>query len=177
MKMIRKVVVLCLLAIIPIVGIYVINNPMMIMEAFADLGGFQKGDAFPVVKGEDVHNKEFSLEDYKGKPFIIMMAKIDCEICKQSYPYLADWEKNNSDIPFVMVGQGGREQYKAVWQEQQFQFPILDADNQIQESLKMKIFPVFYAVDANGEIKKRMNGYDEGDLKAMVNEVRQLAYN
>ncbi|MFC4767339.1 TlpA family protein disulfide reductase [Effusibacillus consociatus] len=174
MKKIKKWILLFIVAAIPIAGIWAAKNPKILVEAFVDLGGLKKGDIFPTISGHDVEGTPLSFDLFKGKKYIVMMGKIDCGVCQSSYPTLEKWKERYPDIPFVMVGKGGKEEYAKVKQKHHFQFPILDADEEIQAALKMKVFPVFYVVDQSGKVAKRMNGFNADEFNDLIKKVREL---
>ncbi|MGC5328094.1 TlpA family protein disulfide reductase [Brevibacillus sp. SYSU BS000544] len=170
MKGIIKWVLLIVIACIPLTGIYVLNNKGLVAELFMDTGGFQPGEAFPLASGTEVGGTSIHLEDYKGKKFVAMIANITCEVCKSSYPTIKQWNQLYPDIPLVMIGIGGKEEYNTVKQKMQLPAPILHADDQIQAMYRMKITPVFYVVDKNGIVVDRMNGFRVKDFKKFMDK-------
>lgn len=173
----RKVVIkllFVLAALIPLAGVYVLNNASLVTEWFTDTGGIKQGEMIPLVSGEEVDGGQVDMKQYKGKKFIAMIAKIDCESCKSSYPTIKKWNELYPDIPLVMVGVGGKEEYSRVKHELQFSFPILSADQSMQNQFLMKITPVFYAVDEEGRVIERMNGYRVRDFKKFMEKAERI---
>lgn len=159
-----------IMAIIPIVGIWILNNPGIMAQAFLNLGGMKEGEDFPMVHGEEVEGDSFHLESLKGKPYVVMVARIDCEVCKSSYPTLENSKDLLKEANFVMIGKGGKEEYKQVKKDHDFSFPIVYADEQIQKDLKIKVFPTFYFIDKNGKVMKRLDGYEKEKVLKLLNE-------
>lgn len=159
-----------IMAIIPIVGIWALNNPGLVAKVFLNLGGLKEGQVFPIVHGEEVNGDSFNLESGKGKPYVVMVARIDCEVCKSSYPTLEKYNDRLKDMNFVMIGKGGKEEYLQVKTEHNFSFPIVYADEQIQTDLKIKVFPTFYFIDEEGKIFERLDGFDEDKFLKMLDE-------
>jgi peroxiredoxin len=167
----KKWIVIFIMAIIPIVGIWALNNPNIVAKAFLNLGGIKEGEVFPLVRGQEVNGESYNLESKKGKPYVVMIARIDCEVCQSSYPTL---EKNKGllkETNFVMIGKGSMEEYRQVKTEHNFSFPIVYADEQIQKDLKIKVFPTFYFIDKDGKIIKRLDGFEEEEVLNMMNEL------
>ncbi|MEI3597648.1 MULTISPECIES: TlpA family protein disulfide reductase [unclassified Oceanobacillus] len=173
MKRLFKWTFLIFIALIPIILIYVINNPKGVAEIFVDMGGFDKGDKLPYISGEEVEGKEYNTKELRDNRFIIMVSKSDCEVCKSAYPTLKKLKEEKT--PFVMVGKGDKKEYEQVKKNHNFNFPIIIADKKIQSDLKMKVFPVFYVVDENGTIIKRLNGFNEEDFNELLKEVEKSA--
>jgi len=168
MKGIVKWVLLVVVAVIPMSGIYVLNNKGLVAEIFMDTGGFQPGEGFPFAVGKEIAGTELNLEAYKGKKFVAMIASSTCEVCKSSYPTIKQWDQLYPEMPLVMIGIGGKEEYSEVKQKFQFPFPILHADDAIQQTYRMKVTPVFYVVDQNGVVQDRMNGFRVKDFREFM---------
>ncbi|MBM7652792.1 TlpA family protein disulfide reductase [Neobacillus cucumis] len=169
----KRWILILFMAIIPIIGIWALNNPSIMAKTFLNLGGIKEGEAFPTVKGEEVSGESFVLASGKGKPHVVMIARIDCEVCQSTYPTL---EKNKDllrNANFVMIGKGGKEEYLQVKTEHNFSFPIVYADEQIQKDLKIKVFPTFYFIDKEGKIYKRLDGFDKDEFIKTLKEMKK----
>jgi peroxiredoxin len=160
------------MAIVPIIGIWVLNNPGIMAQAFLNLGGLKEGEDFPKVQGEEVEGAAFSLESRTGMPYVVMIARIDCEVCQSTYPTLEENTDLLKETNFVMIGKGGKEEYRQVKTKHDFSFPIIYADEQIQKDLHIKVFPTFYFIDKKGKIMKRLDGFDEGEFLKMMDELK-----
>ncbi|MGC5328583.1 TlpA family protein disulfide reductase [Brevibacillus sp. SYSU BS000544] len=160
--------ILLLVAIVPLIGIYIVNNPMLMTEVLVDTGGFAKGESLPLMTGEDVTGGKVDISAYQGKSFVVMMAKIDCETCKSSYPMLQQWQANYPNTPLVMLGVGTKDEYAQVKRKMNFQFPLVTLDDEKQNLYRMKITPVFYLIDASGKVADRMNGYRVKEFQAFM---------
>ncbi|WP_129730186.1 TlpA family protein disulfide reductase [Ectobacillus funiculus] len=173
MKSNKRWILLFMMAIVPLVGIWAMNNPGVVAQVFLNLGGIKQGEAFPQISGEEVEGDSFRLESWKGKRYVVMVARIDCEVCQSTYPTL---EKNRDILQkyhFVMVGKGEKEAYRQVKAEHAFPFPIVYADEQIQKDLKIKVFPTFYLIDEEGKVIQRLDGFDEGKFLKMLDELKK----
>mgnify|MGYP001306812835 CR=1 FL=1 len=166
-----KWVLLIFLALIPIIGIYILNNPKQVIETFVDMGGFNKGDKLPHISGMEVGGNVYNVNQLNNENFILMISKSDCEVCKSAYPTIKELLEKDDTTEFLMVGKGEIDEYENIKIEYNFDFPILIADEKLESQLKMKVFPVFYAIDHNGIIVKRMNGFSEEDFKKLVQAV------
>lgn len=160
---------------IAVLGIWVVTNPKNAIETFVDMGGLKEGAEFPLVKGEEVDGKPVSLTEYKGKKFVVMIGRIDCEVCQKTYPLLEKLKTEYPDTKLILIGQGDKGKYAEVKKEHQFQFPIMSANTQIRKQLNFKIFPVFYLVNEQGTIEERLNGLDEDQLKGMLRKAGENA--
>jgi thiol-disulfide isomerase/thioredoxin len=173
MKNNKRWILILFMAVIPILGIWALNNPGFVAKAFLNLGGIKEGEMFPAVQGEEVSGESFVLESGRGKPYVAMIARIDCEVCKSSYPILEENAELLNEMNFVMIGKGGKEEYLQVRTDHNFSFPILYADEQIQKDLKIKVFPTFYFIDNEGKIMKRLDGFDEKEFLKSVEELKE----
>lgn len=168
-----KIALLLAAALIPLAGVYVLNNATLVAVWFTDTGGFRTGEALPPISGEEVGGGTIDTAQYRGTKFVAMIAKIDCESCKSSYPVLQKWSELYPDTPLVMIGVGGKEAYGEVKRELRFPFPLLAADRAAQDLLRIKITPVFYAVDEQGTVIERMNGYRVKDFQKFMKRVEE----
>ncbi|MBD2865067.1 TlpA family protein disulfide reductase [Paenibacillus oceani] len=166
-----KIVLLLAAALVPLAGVYVLNNATLVAEWLTDTGGFHTGETLPSVTGEEVDGGTIDTARYRGMKFVAMIAKIDCESCKSSYPVLQKWSELYPETPLVMIGVGGKEAYGEVKRDLQFSFPLLAADRTAQDRLRIKITPVFYAMDEQGTIIERMNGYRVKDFQKFMKRV------
>ena len=151
-------------------GIWAYNNPQAAIETFFDMGGNEEGESIPLITGKEVNGDTISLKQYKGNKFVVMLGKIDCEVCQKAYPTLEKLKAEHPDTQFVLIGQGSQESYAMVKEKHGFEFPIIPANKEIQEKMNLKTFPVFYLVDENGVIVKRLDEFDEEKLHNILNE-------
>lgn len=173
MRSSKRWIILLMMALVPLVGIWALNNPGVVAKVFLNLGGIKQGEAFPEITGEEVEGEAFTLQAWKGKRYIAMIGRIDCEVCQSSYPTL---EKNRDilkNVPFVMIGKGEKEEYRQVKTEHAFPFPIVYADEQIQKDLNIKVFPTFYLVGEDGKVIQRLDGFDEEEFSKMLDELKK----
>jgi|GEM_PF-5906194 len=160
------------LALVPLAGIYVMKNASLVTELMVDTGGYAKGEALPFVKGKEVTGGMVDMEQYRGKPLVVMLAASDCGTCKSSYPLLQKWQETYPDVPLVMLGTGDEEEYARVKREMQFTFPILVLDQPLEETYRLKITPVFYHVNENGKIAGRLNGFTVKSFRSFMEGVQ-----
>ncbi|WP_257349961.1 TlpA family protein disulfide reductase [Pseudalkalibacillus decolorationis] len=151
-------------------GIWSYNNPQAAIAMFFDMGGIEEGNSIPLVSGEEVSGGEVSLNQYKGEKFVVMIGKVDCDVCKKSYQTIEKLESEHPSTKFVMIGQGNQKEYARVKEEHGFVFPIISASEDIQKKMNFKTFPVFYLVDQKGVITQRLNGYNKEKLQSLLKE-------
>ncbi|MCT9853028.1 TlpA disulfide reductase family protein [Priestia megaterium] len=151
-------------------GIWAYNNPQAAIETFFDMGGNEEGESIPLITGKEVNGDTISLKQYEGNKFVVMLGKIDCEVCQKAYPTLEKLKAEHPDTRFVLIGQGSPQAYAKVKKEHGFEFPLISASKDIQKQMNFKTFPVFYLVDKNGVIVKRLNGFDKEKLQNILNE-------
>ncbi len=154
--------------------IWAVSHPKEVLLTFVDLGGLEKGDPFPELTGLEENGEPFDFNEYNGKTFIAMIAKIDCEVCKSSYPTLEKWDEEYPDIPFFMVGKGEPGEYSQTKEDHKFTFPILITDQKVEENLKIKVFPVFYIVNSSGIVEDLMVGFDQKEFSKLIDQTRSL---
>jgi peroxiredoxin len=161
---------LAILILIISFGIWAYNNPEAAIDTFFDLGGNEEGETLPLITGQEVSGDKLSLKQYKGEKFVVMLGKIDCEVCHKSYPTLEKLKTEHPDTKFVLIGQGDKEAYAKVKEEHNFEFPLISASKDIQKKMNFKTFPIFYLVDEKGTIVKRLDGFNKKELNNLLSE-------
>ncbi len=151
-------------------GIWAYNNPQAAIEVVFDMGGIEEGEDMPLVSGSEVDGGTASLDEYQGKKFVVMVGRVDCDVCKESYQTLEKLDEDFSETSFVMIGEGDQTEYAKVKKNHNFTFPIISANEDIKKEMNFKTFPVFYLIDEQGKVAQRLNGYDEKQLEDLLGD-------
>ncbi|WP_347553085.1 redoxin domain-containing protein (plasmid) [Pseudalkalibacillus hwajinpoensis] len=151
-------------------GIWAYNNPQAAIELVFDMGGIEEGEDMPVISGREVEHGTASIDEYLGNEFVVMIGRVDCDVCKESYQTLEKLDKNFPETPFVMIGEGEQTEYAKVKKNHNFTFPIISASEDIKKEMNFKTFPVFYLVDEEGKVAQRLNGYDKKQLEDLLGD-------
>ncbi|MED0965362.1 TlpA disulfide reductase family protein [Bacillus paramycoides] len=154
-------------------GIWAVTNPKAALEIFVDFGGINEGEGMPLITGTEVNGETTSLEKFKGEKYVLMVGKVDCEVCQKTYPVLKNLKNEHPKTNFIMIGQGDKNEYAQTKQKNGFEFPIISADSKISEEMNLKIYPVFYLVNEKGEVEKRSNGFEEPELQEMLRKAEK----
>ncbi|MEY8348875.1 redoxin domain-containing protein [Bacillus cereus] len=173
MKKYIKWILLIMLFLVAGGGIWAVTNPKAALETFVDFGGLDEGEKMPLVTGTEVNGDTVSLEKFKGERYVLMVGKVDCEVCQKTYPILKNLKSEHPKANFIMIGQGDKNEYAQTKQKNGFEFPIISADSKISKEMNFKIYPVFYLVNEKGEIEQRSNGFEESELQEILREAEK----
>lgn len=129
---------------------------------------------------EWINSKALTVDDLKGKVFLIDMWTFDCWNCYRSFPWLNALEKKYENQAFQIIGVHTPEfdhekipaNIKAKVKEFKLHHPVMiDNDFSYWRALNNRYWPTFYLVDQSGNIVYRHIGEThEGDRKAQALE-------
>ena len=95
----------------------------------------------------------FTLDDISGQPALLVFTWTDCIYCKEMYPELARFSQKYLDINTVMISRGTPEANQELFLNQEFSFPILQADDSVYEDYNVPGTPFFYYLNEDGYIQ------------------------
>ena len=167
----NRIIILTLLILIISAGLWITSNPKAVVNLFVDTGGLDEGQTFPAISGMEVEGEQISLDRYNGKPYLVMMAKIDCPVCHSTYPKLELMQEKYPNIPFLIIGEGTKQEYQNVKQEHNFSFPIIKADKKIIKSTNLVATPTFYLIGEDGVIEKKEVGFNPNQFEKLLKQV------
>lgn len=113
------------------------------------------GDMAPQFTLSDLHEKQYKLSDYRGKPVMLFFWVIDCKVCQEELHLIqAYYEKNAvGGIPIITISVG--EPLKRISefiQQNKYTFPVL-IDEKAEVCLNYgRGAPTLYILDSNGRI-------------------------
>jgi peroxiredoxin len=118
--------------------------------------GLKAGTPAPSFTLPDVHGKQVSLEDYRGRRVLLVFSDPNCGPCDEMAGDLnrVEREHRNNNLAVVMVGRGDLEENRRKAEQHGFEFPVV-----MQEKWKLSkeygIFatPVAYLIDEHGVLR------------------------
>ena len=122
----------------------------------------------------DIKGEQHSLDDYRGRVLLVNFWASWCPPCIHEMPGLKRLRQKLEDQPFeILAVNAGEKKYK-VWKFAKlvsFDLPILlDTDKDTFHSWGVEVLPTSFLVDANGQVRYRV----QGDLKWDSEEIVEL---
>jgi len=143
--------------------------------------GGSKGSA-PDFTLPSLDGKNVSLSDYTGKNVILIdFWSTTCDPCLVEMPHIvAIYEKFKAKGFIVLAvsldGPETRSQVSAVVHDKKMTFPVLldEETSVVARYNPKKDMPFSVLIDKNGNIVKKMSGYNPGDEEKLAQEVEKL---
>lgn len=174
--MLRKVIVICLLAVLAGYALYnqfwkeekqeVVQQPKV--EEVLAKQGLEIGKEAPDFELQALDGSKVKLSDLKGKKVILNFWATWCPPCKQEVPEMqAFYEKHKEDVVILAVNataleRGGtrvQENVKSFASEYGVTFPILfDSTSEVSDTYRVIVLPTSYFVDTKGVIRQKSIG-------------------
>lgn len=122
----------------------------------------------PDITWHDADNKEYRIQDDKGKEIMILFWAEWCGYCKSELPTIQElyesYGKNKKDFVLITVVQPDendtKESYLEFMKENDYTFPILFDDGSGFAQYGIKSFPTTYMINADGTVY----GYAQGAM-------------
>ena len=115
------------------------------------------GKLSPQFKAEDIHGKEYTLADFRGKYVYIDMWATWCAPCKREMPYLKELEKEFEHADIVFLGLS-IDKDKQAWKKMVRSGELsgvqlyLGPQSKFQEAYRIEGIPRFILLDKEGKI-------------------------
>ena len=125
----------------------------------------------------DLNGKIMSLEDFKGKVFIINFWATWCPACEEETPKLNELQEKYKNEGLVVIGialdKDSLNLVEPFVRKKGIRYPILKGNEQVLRDLKdFSGMPTTLIVDPKGNIKKKYDGsFDKDDLEKNLKEL------
>lgn len=126
----------------------------------------------------DIKGEQHSLNDYRGRVLLVNFWASWCPPCIQEIPSLKRLRQKLEDQPFeVLAINAGERKYK-VWKFAKLvslDLPILlDSDKDTFRSWGVRVLPTSFLIDADGQVRYRVQGDLEWDSDEIVEQISTL---
>ena len=138
------------------------------------------GKTAPNFTLKDMHGKNVSLLDYKGKVVVLEFWATWCPPCRVSVPELLDLSNKYPDEDFVLVsisvdeGRNAVESVSRFAKENGITYQILLADDQVKRSYGIISVPATFIIDKQQKVVLRHLGYSPGMFEELSKEIDPL---
>jgi thiol-disulfide isomerase/thioredoxin len=125
----------------------------------------------------DLNGKIMSLEDFKGKVFIINFWATWCPACEEEIPKLNELQEKYKNEGLVVIGialdKDSLNLVEPFVRKKRIRYPILKGNELVLKSMKdFSGMPTTLIVDPKGNIKKKYDGsFDKEDLEKKLKEL------
>jgi peroxiredoxin len=148
----------------------------------ASSGGSSAKGSAPDFTLPSLDGKNISLSDYAGKSVVLIdFWSTTCDPCLVEMPHIvAIYEKFKAKGFIVLAvsldGPETRSQVSAVVHDKKMTFPVLldEETSVVARYNPKKDMPFSVLIDKNGNIVKKMSGYNPGDEEKLAQEVEKL---
>jgi peroxiredoxin len=111
----------------------------------------------------DLNGKSVRLEDFHGKVLVLAFWATWCAPCLMELEDLKvshETYKNNTNVAIVTVSVDDNKALVAPHAEENgYKFPVLLSDGSVEKSYSTEAIPKLYVIDANGQIRFKVEGY------------------
>jgi peroxiredoxin len=126
-------------------------------ESRIERDGIPAGSHAPLFDLPDLHGRKVSLDDYRGRPVLVVFSDPDCGPCDSVAPDLARFHREHRDngLDVLMVSRGEPEENRRKAAEHGVEFPVV-IQRGWRLSKKYGIFatPIAFLVDERGVIAR-----------------------
>lgn len=142
----------------------------------------KSGSIAPIFHGKDMNGKEISLEDYKGKKYVLIDFWASwCGPCRGELPYIKDLYKKYKDLGFEIVSisrDTDLENWRTAILKEGIQnwkhFSVIENNNTIEKDYFVNGIPHKVLIDTNGTIIGKWKGSGELNRKSLENQLKQI---
>jgi len=151
----RRAVIYVLIVLIVGLVIYAFQPPKQMGE----------GDAAPNVTLNLLNGETRTLADYKGKVVVLDFWATWCAPCRFTMPKMIQFHNRHRDQDVVVIGVAvdvtSRAEIEQFVTEMGVNYPIaVDSDATAKSAYQIKSLPTLFIIDKEGNILRRMEGYD-----------------
>lgn len=140
------------------------------------------GSIAPVFYGKDMNGKELSLEDYKGKKYVLIDFWASwCGPCREELPYIKDLYKKYKDLGFEIVSisrDNDLENWRIAILKEGIQnwkhFSVTENKSTVEKDYFVNGIPHKVLIDTNGTIIGKWRGSGELNRKSLENQLKQI---
>ena len=158
MKAYRKKVQILVLAIIVLIGGFVIYDSLMPQGKGVTLN---VGDQVPSFKLTSIHDEYITLEDYNGTPLVLNFWGTFCEPCKREMPAIEaqhiKWKAYG--VQFLGINLSEDKITAANYAKNRVTYPIaLDVNRVIEKRYGLRSYPTTFFINADGSLNSVVSG-------------------
>ncbi|MGC8784910.1 MAG: TlpA family protein disulfide reductase [Armatimonadota bacterium] len=151
----RRAVIYVLTVLIAALVIYAFQPPKQMGE----------GDTAPNVTLNLLNGETKSLADYRGKVVVLDFWATWCAPCRFTMPKMIQFHNRHREQDVVVIGVAvdvtSRAEIEQFVREMGVNYPIaVDGDATAKSAYQIKSLPTLFIIDKEGNILRRMEGYD-----------------
>jgi len=140
------------------------------------------GSIAPIFRGKDMNGKELSLENYKGKKYVLIDFWASwCGPCRGELPYIKDLYEKYKDLGFEIVSVS-RDTDLENWQtailkegiQNWKHFSVIENNCTVEKDYFVNGIPHKVLIDTNGTIIGKWKGGGELNRKSLENQLKHI---
>lgn len=140
------------------------------------------GSIAPIFSGKDMNGKELSLEDYKGKKYVLIDFWASwCGPCRGELPYIKDLYEKYKDLGFEIVSVSrdtDLENWRIAILKEGIQnwkhFSVIENNCTVEKDYFVNGIPHKVLIDTNGTIIGKWKGSGELNRKSLENQLKHI---
>lgn len=95
---------------------------------------------------------EVSLDQFQGDRVLLFFSSVDCPACDRVYPAIKRVSQGYPDQKVLMISRGTSAENQALWEKEEFPFPIAFWDDAVARSYRVPGTPFGVVVDHLGVV-------------------------
>lgn len=110
----------------------------------------------------DLQGRSWSLDALKGKPAVLYFFAPWCGVCAASSPQLRwfdRWKGGEVQVLLVGLDWSSRAELAAYAARHELRLPVIAAEPQVAADYRIRGYPTYYVLDAEGRVAGRDFGY------------------
>ncbi|GIV16909.1 MAG: hypothetical protein KatS3mg022_2344 [Armatimonadota bacterium] len=152
----------------------------LVIYAFQPPKQMGEGDAAPNITLNLLDGETKSLADYKGKVVVLDFWATWCAPCRFTMPKMIQFHSRHRDQNVVVIGVAvdatSRAEIEQFVKEMGVNYPIaVDGDGAAKSAYQIRNLPTLFIIDKEGNILRRMEGYDPQNTIQMLEDTVQRA--
>jgi peroxiredoxin len=140
------------------------------------------GSIAPIFRGKDMNGKELSLEDYKGKKYVLIDFWASwCGPCRGELPYIKDLYEKYKDLGFEIVSVSrdtDLENWRTAILKEGIKnwkhFSVIENNCTVEKDYFVNGIPHKVLIDTNGTIIGKWKGSGELNRKSLENQLKDI---
>jgi len=150
-------------------GIVAIRVVAAVQSFFNSQVAVADGDPAPDFTLVDTQGREVRLAELRGKSVIVNFWGSWCPPCLQELPALSRFARSHPEVVLlgIAVDSGEGEVLAAEKKRLDIPFPVLAADNKVQQSYGVRVLPTTFLVDDQGIVRRHHVGIVSSEKLAL----------
>ena len=104
---------------------------------------------------EIIHGRNIALEDFRGRPVLLVFSDPHCGPCEQLAELARLHQERGDDLSLILVGRGERDENRRKAREHGFEFPVVIQKGwELSKQYGIFATPVAYLIGADGVIAR-----------------------